>query len=166
MVNKTVFGWDSLSHHCRNLSSNSCKQFNGGIQKWLPCLLKRLTWMAAETMGLSSRNDLFLVCFWCFMPFFCLKFSNINLGCAKEFTFRKSDDHLLERQFQMEYINATVRQQPPPTATTVSDGIYKVRQQHSFQVVVMARISSLLVVKCDWFNTIWILYNLVVCPSD
>ena len=32
-VNKTVLGWDSLSHHCRNISSSSCKPFNGGIQK-------------------------------------------------------------------------------------------------------------------------------------
>ena len=34
MVNKTVYEWVRLSHHCRNLSSNSCKPFNAGIQKW------------------------------------------------------------------------------------------------------------------------------------
>ena len=33
MVTKTVFEWVRLSHHCRNLSSNSCKPFNAGIQK-------------------------------------------------------------------------------------------------------------------------------------
>ena len=32
MVNKTVLGWYSLSHHCRNLSKSTCKLFNRGIQ--------------------------------------------------------------------------------------------------------------------------------------
>ena len=27
-----VLGWDSLPHHCRNLSNRTCKLFNGGIQ--------------------------------------------------------------------------------------------------------------------------------------
>ena len=34
MVNKIVFGWDSLSHHCTNLSNRTCTLFNGNIQMW------------------------------------------------------------------------------------------------------------------------------------
>ena len=39
MVNKTVLGLDSLSHHCRHLSNMTGELFNGRIQMWTGLLI-------------------------------------------------------------------------------------------------------------------------------